>query len=563
LIVRRVIVAMLCVLLPGLPVGLFLWKRLASASPAGAAARTFTVRRGDIAVRVTETGTVEPRSKVEVKSKVGGKVVRLEVEEGARVRVGQVLAVLDPIEQQSQVGQIRAQVTAAQARLRQAISQAQTERQTAELAIRDARSQLQSAQVRLEQARRQAQVQPRLTRMAVAQAAASDRAARESLQRLNRSALPQELADTQGGLDQAQAEYDLAEKGLARQKALVAKGFVPQSSVDEAERTVATARARLRTTQARADTVRDRVDADRREAEARVEQSAAALDAARANEVQDVLRQDDVAAARAAVATARLALQRAQALKAQVEVREAEVDAAQASVTQIRSSLAEVETRLQDTVLRAPMAGVVTRRYVEVGELVTSGTQTFSSGTPLMQIADLSRMQVKVQVNEVDVARLKVGQQARIELDASRGSHLPGRVTAVAPASAVAASGGSQSGGGGGGGGQSGGIVKFEVKIDIMGSDARLRPGMSANVDIITAERKGVLVVPLEAVDLGASRVKRNLDGRPVDAPVTLGLRSDSLVEIRAGLKENDRLFPARYKGPPRRKLEMGPRNER
>jgi HlyD family secretion protein len=558
---RRLIVALLCILLPALPVGVFFWKRLAPASPDAAAAKKFTVRRGEVAARVTETGTVEPRSKVEVKSKVGGKVVRLEVEEGERVRIGQVLAVLDPIEQQSQVGQIRAQVTAAQARLRQAQSQALTERKTAYLAIADARAQLQAAQVRLAQAQRQANVQPRLTRMAVAQARASDRAAVESLQRLNRSGSPQDLAESQSGLDQAQAEYDLAEKALVRQKALVSKGFVPQSSVDEAESAVATARARLRTAQSRADTARDRVDADRREAEARVAQSTAALDAARANEVQDVLRQDDVAAARSAVSTARLALRRSEAMQAQVEVREAEVEAAQASVAQLRNSLEEVETRLRDTVLRAPMTGVVTRRYVEVGELVTSGTQTFSSGTPLMQIADLSRMQVKVQVNEVDVARLKVGQRAQIELDASRGSHLPGQVTAVAPASAVAPSAAGQGGGAGGGG--AGGIVKFEVKIDILGSDRRLRPGMSANVDIITAERKGVLVLPLEAVDLTAARVKRNVGGRPVDTPVKLGLRSDSLVEILSGLKENDQVFPARYKGPARRKLELGPRNER
>jgi HlyD family secretion protein len=278
----------------------------------------------------------------------------------------------------------------------------------------------------------------------------------------------------------------------------------------------------------------------------------------RANGVQDELRRDDVTVARASRDTARVALERARALRSEVDVRDAEVVAARASVTQLENSLAEVETQLRDTVLRAPMAGVVTRRYVEVGELVTSGIQTFSSGTPLMQIADLSRMQVRVQVNEVDVARLRAGQRARIELDASRGASLAGRVTAVAPAAAAPAGSQGQAGSAAGGGG-SGGIVRFEVKIDILHSDPRLRPGMSANVDIITGERNRVLALPLEAVDLAGSRVKRRVAGPPVDTLVKLGLRGDAEVEIVSGLREGDQVFPARYTGPPRRRIQFGP----
>lgn len=550
---RRAVIATLCFLLPALLTVLYLGRRM-SRPPQAAAARLFTVRRGDVVVRVAETGTVEPLTKVEVKSKVGGKVLRLLAAEGARVRAGQVLAVLDPIEQQAQVAQIRAQVAAARARLKQAQSQAQTERRTVELGIADAEEQLRATEVRLAQAARQARVQPHLTRMTVAQSVANDQASREVLARLNRSGLPQELADAKSNYEQAQADSELADKALARQKALLTRGFVPQSTVDEAERQAATTRSRLHAAEARFDTVKDRLDADRREAEARVAQSTAALEAARTNAVQDELRRDDVAAARSARDTARVALRRAQTQRAAVDVRDAEVDAARASVAQLENSLSEVETRLRDTVLRAPMSGVVTRRYVEVGELVTSGIQTFSSGTPLMQIADLSQMQVRVQVNEVDVARLRAGQRARIELDASRGAGLPGRVTRVAPASAVPP--GAQGQGGGGG---SSGIVKFEVRIDILRVDPRLRPGMSANVDIITDERRGVLVLPLEAVDLDHARVKRRSGEAVVDVPVKLGLRGDNQVEIRSGLRPGDQVLPARFTGPPRKRFQFRP----
>jgi HlyD family secretion protein len=101
--------------------------------------------------------------------------------------------------------------------------------------------------------------------------------------------------------------------------------------------------------------------------------------------------------------------------------------------------------------------------------------------------------------------------------------------------------------------------VKFEVKIDILHADPRLRPGMSANVDIITDERKDVLLLPLEAVDLAGSRVKRKLAGRAIVTPVRLGLRGDSQIEILSGLHDRDVVFPARYTGPPRRRLQFGP----
>jgi HlyD family secretion protein len=553
---RRVVIGGLSLVLPALLAVAVVAPRLSSRARRQAGPRTFVVRRGDLLVRVTETGTVEALSKVEVKSKVGGKVLQLRVAEGNRVQAGQVLAILDPIEQQSQVGQIRAQVAAARARLRQAVAQAATERDTVALGIADARQQLLAARARLAQARRQAAVQPKLTRMAVAQSGASDLAARQVLQRLQRSGSPQALAEALSSFDQAKADCDLAEKGLARQRALLGRGFVPQSSVDEAERQAATARARLVAAASRFSTVREQIEADRLEAEARVTQSSAALEAARANQVQDALRQDDVASTQAALDSARVALERAITQKAQLTVRDAEVDAARASVAQLENSLEEVETRLRDTILRAPMAGVVTKRYVEEGELVTSGIQTFSSGTPLLQIADLRRMQVRVQVNEVDVARLRVGQRARIELDASRGAWLPGRVKAVAPASVAAPSAATQ---GGGAGSSGGGIVKFEVKIDILKRDPRLRPGMSANVDIITDERHNVLLLPLEAVDLGAARVKRNVGGKAVETPVALGLRGENQIEIRSGLREGDIVFAARYTGPPRRRLDMRP----
>jgi len=139
---QRAFMAILGLIVSALLTTLYLRARLIRSPGAGGSARVFTVHRGDVVVKVAETGTVEPLTRVEVKSKVGGKVLRLVPAEGDRVYTGQVLAVLDPIEQQSQVGQIRAQVAAARAHLAEAVCEAQSERRTVQLGIAEAEEQL-------------------------------------------------------------------------------------------------------------------------------------------------------------------------------------------------------------------------------------------------------------------------------------------------------------------------------------------------------------------------------------------------------------------------------------
>src|SRR6185369_478524 len=114
------------------------------------------------------------------------------------------------------------------------------------------------------------------------------------------------------------------------------------------------------------------------------------------------------------------------------------------------------------------MAGVVTKHYVEQGELVTSGGNTFSSGTPVLQIADLSRMLVRMTVNEVDVHRVQAGLPVEITIDGARR---------VAPA----ALGSSNASGAPGGEAQAssspggGGVVRFAVEVMVEHPDPRLK----------------------------------------------------------------------------------------
>lgn len=517
-----------------------------------APSRLFEVRRGDVRVTVRDTGTLEPLVKVEVKSKVAGRLVRFFVEEGEPVSRGQLLAQIDATEVRAQVRQINAQIDAAQARLRQAKTQLALERQTAPLVVADAEEELRSSQARLAQVRRQAAAQPSLSRATIDQAKANCDAAREALAAL-KDTHRQAKADARSALDQANAQAENAARHLKRMEALLSQGFVSQNQLDTARRDFDQARAQQEAAQERWRSLDEQHAAQLREAQARVAQMEAALATANADAVQVALRQDELRAAQAAVERAKVACERAEAARAQVQAREAEVAAAEAGVKQLKDQLAEIEVRLEDTSLRAPMAGVVTKRYLQEGELVTSAIASFSSGTPVMQIADLSRMRAVCQINEVDVGKVNVGQKATIVLDAAREQTYPGRVVSVAAAA------GGRLPEGTGASASPGGIVKFEVRVAVERVDERLKPGMSAAVDIVVAERRGVLVLPLEAVEEnGKEAFVTVLRGEKQEkVAVKTGLRNEQVVEILSGVKEGERVLPAAYRGVPRKRLNL------
>lgn len=520
--------------------------------------RLVEVSRGDVEIIVAESGVLEPLRKVEVKSKIAGRILNLNVEAGDVVREGQLIAQIDPVEVEASLRQQEAQLRAALARLEQAklLSGYQTYDTSAQ--VEQAHNAVRTAEIRYQQALREAQTQPEITQSALGQAESSYQSAVDSLNLLVRVTHPQLRTDAQTAVDEARAQRDDARRQLERQKQLLAKGFVSQREVDLAATQLTAAEARLRQAEQRLQTLEEQMRLQRAEAESRVKQAKAALDQARAQAKRDELRQREMEAARAALEDARLRLKLAEANRVQISVRQKEVQQAQAAVEQLQSALKEARTRLADTTIRAPMSGVVTQRYIESGELVTSGVATFSSGMPLVQIADLSKMRIKLQINEVDIGKVRVGQKVEIRLDALRDEVFEGRVRKVAPASSVV----TQQGAPGGA------VIKFPVEVEIAKPDPRMKPGMSAKCRIIVERRQNVLRLPREAlqfVDASLAKVsvvhREVVNGKTVDKnetrTVKTGLRGDAFVEIVEGLKEGEKVRPQPFQGPKRQQFEM------
>lgn len=522
-----------------------------------AAPRLISVTRGEVEVLVAESGVLEPLRKVEVKSKIAGRILSLNVEAGDRVQEGQLIAQIDPVEVEASLCQTEAQLRSAVARLEQAELLSRYQPTDVETQLEQARNALRTAEIRYQQAIREAQTQPQLSQAALEQAESAYQAAQENLNLLVRVTHPQLRTDAQTAVREARAQRDDARRPLERQQQLFAKGFVSQREVDLAQTQLTAAEARLQQAEQRLQTLEEQLRLQQAEAEARVRQARAALEQARAQAQREELRQQEVEAARAALQDARARLRLAEANRVQMNVRQKEVQQARAAVEQLQSALEEARTRLADTTIRAPMSGVVTQRYIESGELVTSGVATFSSGMPLVQIADLSRMRIKLQINEVDIGKVQVGQRVEIRLDALRDEVFEGRVRKVAPASAAvqqAAPGGA--------------VIKFPVEVEIEKPDPRMKPGMSAKCQIIVARRRNVLRLPIEALQIvspNTAKVKLvrrqmvngKIEEREEERTITIGLRGDAFVEVIAGLQEGDTVRPQPFTGPKRQQFEM------
>ena len=106
----------------------------------------------------------------------------------------------------------------------------------------------------------------------------------------------------------------------------------------------------------------------------------------------------------------------------------------QATVEQLSAQLRDGERNLGETDIYSPIDGYVSKKEIQVGELVTS-IGGFSSGTPIVRIEDRSHMKVALQINEIDTARLKVGMPSKVDIDAIPDHEFQGKVTKIAPSS--------------------------------------------------------------------------------------------------------------------------------
>lgn len=236
--------------------------------------------------------------------------------------------------------------------------------------------------------------------------------------------------------------------------------------------------------------------------------------------------------------------------QAELEQEILEMEMAEASSGAIDNIKSGNVTQLDDYRIVAPISGIVIGSDVEVGEMVVSGISTYMVGTSVFQIGDPSEMIVKSSISEIDLGHLKIGQDVRIVSDSYPDDVYLGKVKNIAPIGRI---------------NPGASIVTFDVEIEILDSDVRLRQGMSCDIDIIFDTRENVLVIPVEAVHEVMVTDAEGEETSAVDylvaykwsgeeyqeVRVGIGLESNNRVEILAGLFEGDEVSleaSAKYK---------------
>ncbi len=228
-------------------------------------------------------------------------------------------------------------------------------------------------------------------------------------------------------------------------------------------------------------------------------------------------------------------------------------------VDQARFALDKASDDLAKTTITSPIDGTVTKLKSQVGERVL-GT-SFNMGTEMMTIAKLDEMEARVDIGEIDVVLIEVGQTARIEVDAFKDRKFKGTVSAIANASKGSSQSQMASSS------QQQEAPKFEVKIRI-GDKEAFRPGMSVTAEIETRARKGVLAVPIQSVTtrLPAAGTPKPDGAKPGDPvkpievvfapegdhakmlPVKTGISDSDFFEIVSGLNEGQEIVSGGYK---------------
>lgn len=499
--------------------------------------RTAEAQKGDVTDAVEASGVVQALTTVDVKSRAGGRIIKLAVDVGSRVKPGTLIAKIDPSDTQSAYNQAVADLTSARARLAQAEAGARLQDTQSRTGIREAQEALSGAQVKLAQSQQQARVQPSLSESAVQQAKADLASAQQQLAQLREATQPQERAQAQATFAQAQANAVAAEAAYNRQAQLAAKGFVAQQAVDTALASRDVARASVAQSRQRLQTIA----ADQRTAlaaaTARVRQAEAALRSAQANRVAVGLRDQDVAGARSAVRQAVAGLENARASTIETEIRGSDIQAARADVAKAEAAVQNRAVQLQDATIYAPRTGVILQKYVEEGTIITSAVSLSSDGTKIVQLGDVSGLFVDVSVDESDVGKVHQGQKVLVSLDAAPDLKLQGRVVRIDPQAINDRD-----------------VTTVHVRVQIDHPDPQIKPGMNATCQFILRDVHDVLVVPSDAVKegRGGGNTVRVLgkDGSVQVRPVEVGVVGSEKTEIKSGLQPGDKIVLGMMSGP-------------
>jgi HlyD family secretion protein len=324
----------------------------------------------------------------------------------------------------------------------------------------------------------------------------------------------------------------LVEEGDRVERGQVLAEFDPREAdaqITLAQAELAASRARLQQEESGVAMLRERIRTRIEESRATRERTARDLERLKALHADGAIARQQLDLAQAEFEVAAAAHAAAVAERDQLVVKEHEMAAARASVAQREAQLRLAEVQRSRLSIRSPITGLVRRKLASEGEVVgLGGGSAVTLGGPLFTLVDLDRLYVRATVDEFDARQIRVGQEARVTLEALPGRPLRGRLYKISPAVS----------------GERQEARTFTIRVALEEGKDFVKPGMSADVEIIVARRNNALSVPTQAVldREGKKWVYVTSGGRVRAASVKVGESNWNSTEILEGLREGDRV---------------------
>jgi RND family efflux transporter MFP subunit len=432
---------------------------------------TTKVTTGNLTETVSATGSVTAQTGAEVAigAQVTGIVKRLYADVGTVVKANQIIAELDLPDTQDQLDADEAAQAVAATKYAQTLTQTAPEIQTTAGDIQQAQATVQSDTANLaaatEALKEQKVVTPTDIQKAQLALAQAQQGASLSVQ------------NAQQQLSQAQATASNSAITLKRDQELLAQGFVPQSTVDQAAATDGV-------NQSLVAAAKNSLALEQQTIAAQVPTAKAAYQAALAETQTVAEKQAAVVQAKQTLDRDRAALAIANANTANNTVQQQTVEQAKESLDQAQANTNYEAVQVSHAFIRSPISGTVIQLATEQGETLNAGL----SAPTLIVVADLTKLQVDAYVDETDIGKIKIGQPVIVNVDAFPNHTFHGEVTKVASGATIEE-----------------GVVTYDVTISLHYRRFALKPDMTAEVTFLTGQLNNVVIVPAVAVNVGVN----------------------------------------------------------
>ncbi|MFB2876932.1 efflux RND transporter periplasmic adaptor subunit [Floridanema aerugineum] len=470
---------------------------------------TVPVEAKTITLRITASGTVVPIQTVNLSPKTAGRIAELLVEQGDKVKAGDIIARMDNADIQAQLAQAKAALAKAQAQLAEIRAGNRPEE------ISQARARLSQTQAQLAEARAGSRPEE------IAQARFRLDQAKAQLT-ATQTGNPQQIAQTQAQVQAAQARLDLANQRLKANQSLATQGAISADRLQEVISEYRSATANLEEARRRLVQIQNGTSpAEIAQRQAAVEEAQEALAM-----LQRGTRSEVIAQRQAAVRESQKALDLLIAGSRPEDIAQAE-----AGVKEAQARVQQIQVQLNDTIIRAPFDGIVTQRYATIGAFVTPTTSasTSASATSTSVVAIARGLEILAKIPEVDIGNIKQGQPVEVVADAYPDQVFKGKVRLIAPEAIVDQN-----------------VTSFQVRVELVTGLEELKSGMNVDLTFLGKQVSGALMVPTVAIVTENGKTGVLLPGenhKSVFRPVTIGSTIQDQTQVLEGLKEGEQIY--------------------